>query len=172
MNPEVELIELMKAIPAFTDPIKNSWSPVKLSSDPLVVARLCYDNPGQAIQKPDHPQSFPHPYIVSKGPFNYDKGQTALLSSSLKKATFWFNLYHKTQTEAIGWANAIEEALDVLFGTTVHVPFQLVTIRLTAAILVGKMPLKDDQVRTQGKEFPMQAATIGFVFGYHASQSS
>lgn len=168
---ESDLIVLVKNVPAFLNPIMNFWSPAKVATDPLVVARFGYNRLPQNTQKPGAAaDAAPPPFLTWKGPFAFDQGQTSPFalpdatirgSSNTKKATFWFMLYHQTATDAVGWANDIKNAIDKL-----AMPNNLTTYRLTAALFkdMGSTPL--DQTQITGKEYPTQCAFIGYEFGY------
>ena len=158
---ESDLIELVKAIPAFNEPILNAFDPPKSINDSEVLARIGYNRTLQSIQKPTTVSGFPLPYLTWKGPFNFDEGQTAIGASGTKKVQFWFVCYHQTATDAMNWVNDINAALLAL-----SYPFDLGTFRLTASLFVNKLPVDSDQIQQTSKEYPMCAATIGYTFGF------
>ena len=157
-----DLLKLVKDVTAFHQPILDSFDPPKLITDPLVLSRIAYNRLPQNTQKPLLISDIsPQPFIVWKGPFAYDQGQTAIGSSGTKKALFWFKCFHASATEADNWTDAIRSAVDVL-----TFPHQLIAYRITAALFVDLMASMDDQVRINGKEYPMQCSHIGYSFGH------
>ena len=163
MQIESDLLTLVKDLPAFHAPILNAFTPAKLITDPEVLDRIGYNRLPQNIQKPGTVSGPQLPYLSWKGPFAYDQGQTAVLSSRTKKAVFWFMCYHQTATDAMAWASAIE---DVMLPLTY--PYNLPTCRLIAAMIVDKCIVAADQTQFTGKEYPLVCATIGYTFGYQA----
>lgn len=169
LNIESEIISLVKdpavsstlAGPsAFYSPIIASFAaltpPLTYTiSSPQVLQRLAYNQPPQNILQQ------PVPYLYWTGPTNYDKGQAAVGSAGTKKVDFWFWCCHSTLTDSMMWVNNIEAALDLLV-----LPYVLVTGRLTAAILIDKHPILDDQTIRTAQEFPVSRACIGYTFGY------
>lgn len=139
-------------------PIQLGFSPEAAITETRVVDRAGYNQVAQNILTPPFV-----PYLYWTGPTNYDKGQTAVGSSGTKKADFWFWCCHATLTKSMLWANDIEAALERL-----SFPYILSTVRLTAAILIAKYPLTDDQTIKTAQEYPVSRAAIGFTFGYQS----
>ena len=101
-----DLLKLVKDVTAFHQPILDSFDPPKLITDPLVLSRIAYNRLPQNTQKPLLISDIsPQPFIVWKGPFAYDQGQTAIGSSGTKKALFWFKCFHASATEADNWTD-------------------------------------------------------------------
>lgn len=122
---------------------------------PGVLDRLSYNQPPQDVLK------LSVPYLYWTGPTNYDKGQTAQGSSGTKKVDFWFWFCHNTLSDAMAWANDVEAAIDRLVF-----PYVLSGCRLTAAILIDKHPILDDQTQKTSQEFPVSQCAMGYTFGY------
>lgn len=167
---ELELVRLVRdpAIiadvgrpPAFHGPVINGFSPAKTIADAAVLQRLCYN---QARQDMPYLSSTNFvPYLYWTGPLNYDKGQVSVGSSGTKKADFWFWCCHKSLTDSMKWVNEIEIAVERM-----TFPYVMGTVRLTAAILIDKVPVLDDQTQKTAQEYPVSRATIGFTFGYQS----
>lgn len=156
-----ELVTLATSVAAFNQPVLSPGSPLPalLITDPLALARICYNQVPQGMAiKPFRP------YIYWTGPWNYDKRQTAQPSRVVKKADFRFYVQHNTMTKAMAWVDAIEDAVDAL-----SFPYNLIHCRLTAAIFRDKRPITDDQTIKTAQEFPVSQACIEYTFGYQSS---
>jgi hypothetical protein len=158
---ELELVRLVKNISAFYGPITEASG--LLVANQKVLDRMAYNQVRQDL--PNLDKNF-IPYLYWTGPLNYDKGQTSVGSSGTKKADFWFWCCHRTLTSCMLWVNDIEIAVERM-----SFPYPMGSVRLTAAILIDKCPLLDDQVRITAQEFPVSRAMIGFTFGYQSTSS-
>lgn len=155
LNIENEIISLVTAVSAFNSPILTALSPALITDD-VVLSQMAYNQAPQKVNPP---------YLYWLGPHNYFKGQLAdPTKKTIRRADFWFYCCHNTLTEAMIWAGAIEEAMDA-----VSFPITLVNCRITAAILIDKIPIEDDQTIKTANEFPVSRAAIGYRFGYHSS---
>ena len=158
---ESDLLNLVKTLPVFHKPILVAFATPKLITDPLALDRIGYNRLPQNTNKPENVTGSSLPFLTWTGPHNYDQGQVSEGASGTKKADFWFKLYHQTTTQAMSWANDIEDAL-----ITLAYPHNLSTFRLTAAFIIDKFPVPSDQVSITSKEYPLVCATIGYTFGF------
>ena len=158
---EAELLQLVTSVSAFSAPICNAFSPAATVSDSRVVPRMAFSRVRQGVLDPNNFV----PYLYWTGPHNYDKGQTSVGTSGTKKVDFWFNCCHTTDTQALAWAKAIENALD---SYTLTLPQTLTTLRLSAIIFLDLFLLQADQVLKTAAEYPTSTASIGYRFGYQS----
>ncbi len=157
---EVEMLQLIKQVPAFTDPICQFYSPQKSITDPEIIARMAYNQVGQNVLKGLSSNS--PPYLYWTGPFKTDLGQTATEFSGTRKADFWFWFNAITLTDAMIWGYSVQQSLAGIFPGIVS----LSTWRLTSAIHIDRHPVPNNQTNLTGQEFAMNQCALGYTFGY------
>lgn len=154
------MILFVKAIPAFSAPVLDWFSPPKLITDPLVLKRIGYN------QVPSDTRAIDAPYLYWQGPFSTDLGQTANGFSGIKKATFWFFCNSSTMTKAGKWAHSIQQGIEDYFNNNPYC--RLNTFRINNAIFHDRVPIIIDQTQKTAEEFAPSTMCLRYLFGYSA----
>lgn len=154
------MILFVKALPAFSAPILDWFSPSKLLTDPVVLKRMGYN------QVPQDTRAIDAPYLYWQGPFSSDLGQTANGFSGIKKANFWFFFNSATMTQAGKWAHTVQQAIEDFFNNNPY--YRMNTFRINNAIFQDRIPLIIDQTQKTAEEFPPSTMCMKYRFGYSA----
>lgn len=165
MSIEVELIQFVKSIAAFSDPIRKAYSPETDLIDPKVLARMAYNQVGQQVLKGLNVSS--PPYLYWTGPFKTDLGQCSTDFAGTAKADFWFWLNATALTDAMIWGDAIQKAV----ASALPGIIRLTNYRLVSAIFIDRHPVPNNQTNLTGQEFAMNQCAIGYTFGYQPQSS-